>query len=365
MQIPFLDLKLINQAAEQEIIESVTETIKSGWYVLGKKLETFENQFAAYCQAKHCVGVANGLDAISLILKAYDFPIDSEVIVPANTYIASILGILQANLKPVLVEPNPTNYLLDERTVEKHITDKTKAILAVELYGKSSNLPVLRSLADTHKLKLVTDSAQSHGATFSGKATINWVNASAYSFYPTKNLGALGDAGAIITNDDALAERVKYLRNYGSYEKYKFEFPSINSRLDEIQAGILSLKLTYLNKQTERRRQIARRYLQEIENEEITLPPNNSIDDDVWHLFVIRCKHRDELKSYLVAAGIGTDVHYPIPPHKQKALAEFNHHSYPISEQLHREVLSIPMNHTLTEEQINYIISILNAFVCP
>lgn len=362
MQIPFLDLKSINEPHLEEVSQSIIECISSGWYVLGKQVEKFEKNYAAFCEATYCVGLANGLDAITLLLKAYDFPAGSEVIVPANTYIASILGILNAGLTPVLVEPNPANYLLNEDLVEHYITNNTKAILAVELYGKCGNLTKLRSIADRHNLKLISDNAQSHGATFLGKPSIDLLDAATYSFYPTKNLGAMGDAGAVISNDFNIIERVKYLRNYGSLIKYQFDYQGINSRLDEIQATVLSVKLPYLANQLSRRRTVAKRYLTELKPTYISLPPADTVDEDAWHLFVIRSTDREVLREYLKEKGIGTDVHYPVPPHKQPAMSDWKHLSFPITEKVHREILSIPMNHVLSDEQVTYIITTLNAF---
>lgn len=362
MQIPFLDLKSINEPHLEEVSQSIIECISSGWYVLGKQVEKFEKNYAAFCGATYCVGLANGLDAITLLLKAYDFPAGSEVIVPANTYIASILGILNAGLTPILVEPNPANYLLNEDLIEDYITNNTKAILAVELYGKCGNLTKLRSIADRHNLKLISDNAQSHGATFLGKPSIDLLDAATYSFYPTKNLGAMGDAGAVISNDFRIIERLKYLRNYGSLIKYQFDYQGINSRLDEIQATILSVKLPYLANQLSRRRLVAKRYLTELKPTFISLPPADTVDEDAWHLFVIRSTDREVLREYLKEKGIGTDIHYPVPPHKQPAMSDWKHLSFPITEKVHREILSIPMNHVLTDEQVTYIITTLNAF---
>ncbi len=362
MQIPFLDLKALNEPHVAQVSESIADCVNSGWYVLGKHVEKFEKAYAAFCEADSCVGLANGLDAITLLLRAYDFPEKSEVIVPANTYIASILGILNAGLNPILVEPNFATYLLNEDLVEEHITEKTKAILAVELYGKCGNLTKLRRIADKHNLKLISDNAQSHGATYLSKPTIHWLDAAATSFYPTKNLGAMGDAGAVISNDIQLIDRLKYLRNYGSAKKYHFEYQGINSRLDEIQAAVLNVKLLHLPNQIKKRRAIAQRYLNEIKSQYFALPPSDSVNEDAWHLFVIKCPERDELKRYLSKKGIGTDIHYPIPPHKQTAMAEWQHLSFPITEKLHEEVLSIPLNHTLSDEQVTYIISTLISF---
>lgn len=362
MQIPFLDLKTINDPYIKEVNQALTECVNSGWYVLGKQVEKFEQSYAAFCESTYCVGLANGLDAITLLLRAYDFPKGAEVIVPANTYIASILGILNAGLAPIFVEPNASNYLLNEGLVEDKITDKTKAILAVELYGKCGDLVKLRGIADKYNLKLVSDNAQSHGATYLKKPSINWLDAATYSFYPTKNLGAMGDAGAVISNDLHIIERLRHLRNYGSLIKYQFDFQGINSRLDEMQAAILNVKLPYLKSQLNRRRAIAKRYLTEIQSDWVSLPPSDSIDEDAWHLFVIKSSVRESLREYLRKKGIGTDVHYPVPPHKQPAMTAYKHLTFPITENLHCEVLSIPMNHTLSDEHVTYVITTLNDF---
>lgn len=362
MNVPFLDLKLVNNPYEAKIQSIVFSVLSSGWYILGERAKNFEQQFAAYCQSTHCIGVANGLDAISLILKASDFPIGSEVIVPSNTYIATILGILNAGLTPVLVEPDLQTSLLNPENVENHITARTKAIFTVALYGKHGDLQSLRDMADKAGLKLFSDNAQSHGATYRGESSEKWLDAAAYSFYPTKNLGAMGDAGAVVTNNKALAERISSLRNYGSSVKYQFDFPGINSRLDEIQAAVLSVKLPYLKDITRYRRKIAHRYLAEICNEWITLPSADSVDEDAWHLFTVRCKDRNKFRFFLNHNGIVTDVHYPIPPHKQAALKAWNNLSFPISEQIHEEIISIPLNQTMTDEQVSYVILTINAF---
>lgn len=362
MKIPFLDLYELNKSYEEEIRLAVDDVLRSGWFILGKKGEMFEKEFAEFCQSKHCIGLANGLDALVLMLRAFDLPPNSEIIVPANTYIATILAILNAGFRPVLVEPNLATYLLDEDCIEEKITNQTKAILFVELYGNTGSLEKLRHIADKYQLKLLVDAAQSHGVTYRNKPTTHWFDAVAYSFYPTKNLGAMGDAGCVVTNDAAVAQRIKYLRNYGSFEKYKFDYQGINSRLDEFQAVILSVKLPYLSTEIDKRRQIAKRYISEIKNNLIILPTNETASNHAWHLFVVRCEKRDKLKDFLFQNGISTDIHYPIPPHKQKALAQFNSFSFPITEQIHREVISIPLNSTLSENEVTYIIKTLNEF---
>jgi dTDP-4-amino-4,6-dideoxygalactose transaminase len=362
MQIPFLSLKATNQVYEKQISEIVAQTVTSGWYILGKKLELFELEFAKYCGVKHCIGVANGLDALTLLLKASDFPTDSEIIVPANSYIATILAVSNANLSPILVEPFLDNYLIDYQAIEKAITPKTKAILVTHLYGKCCDIAKINALAKKYKLKVFEDAAQAHGATYMGMKAGNLSDGAGFSFYPSKNLGAMGDAGAITTNDDALAERMKSLRNYGSSKKYIFDYQGYNSRLDEIQAAILSIKLPHLDTENQYRRSIAKRYLSEINNPKITLPPTDSVDDDAWHLFVVRVTERDNFRAFLSEAGIGTEVHYPVPPHQQLAYKELSHLSLPITEKIHREIVSLPLNTALTNNEVSYIIDSINKY---
>ena len=362
MTIPFLDLSLINQPYFSEINDKIKDIANSGWYILGKEVLHFEESFAQYCNSKYAIGVGNGLDAIELILKASNLPFKSQVIVPANTYFATILAIVNAGLTPVLVEPDPYTYLIDVNKIEEKITVRTSAILVVELYGKCPDYISLRSLCDKFGLKLFADNAQSHGALYMKRKSAVYPDASAYSFYPTKNLGALGDAGCVITNDKQLKDQIRKTRNYGSDKKYSFQYLGRNSRLDEIQAGVLSLKLKYLDEITLKRRLIAKRYLSEIKNKKISLPLSNSLDEDSWHLFIVTSPIRDELKTYLSNCGIGTEIHYPLPPHKQKALSFLSNLSLPITEKLHRETLSIPLNQSLTEAQIDYIIMSMNSF---
>jgi dTDP-4-amino-4,6-dideoxygalactose transaminase len=362
MQIPFLSLKATNQIYEAQIAEVVSKILSSGWYILGENLKQFENEFAQYCGVKHCIGVANGLDALTIILKASEFPQNSEVIVPANSYIATILSVSNANLIPVLVEPNLNDYLIDYQAIERAITPKTKAILLTHLYGKCCEMGNINALAKKHNLKVFEDAAQAHGAMYEGRKAGNLSDGAGFSFYPSKNLGAMGDAGAITTNDDALAEKIKALRNYGSNQKYVFDYQGYNSRLDEIQAAILNLKLPNLDAENEYRKKIARRYLKEINNPKITLPFDNSVDNDAWHLFVIRTDEREKLRLFLSENGIGTEVHYPISPHKQLAYSNWEKLSFPITEKIHREVLSLPLNSALTEIEISYIIENMNQF---
>jgi dTDP-4-amino-4,6-dideoxygalactose transaminase len=362
MKIPFLSLKATNQVYEEQITKAVAEVIASGWYILGDRLKQFEEDFAQYCGTKHCIGVANGLDALIILLKASEFPADSEVIVPANSYIATMLAVSNVNLTPVPVEPFLDTYLIDYQDIEKAISLQTKAILVTHLYGKCCGMDEINAIAKKYNLKVFEDAAQAHGATYRGKRAGNFSDGAGFSFYPSKNLGAMGDAGAITTNDDALAERIRALRNYGSSEKYIFDYQGYNSRLSEIQAAILQVKLPYLEAENEFRRNIAKRYLIEIKNDKIILPNTNSVENDVWHLFVVRCEGRDNFRKYLSDNGIGTDVHYPIAPYKQLAYQQWQNLQLPITEQIHKTVVSLPLNTTLTPEEISYIIQVVNEY---
>jgi len=360
--IPFLDLNKVNAPYMQAIEEATIRVLHSGQYILGNEVEKFEKAFAAYCEAEFCIGVANGLDAITLIFLALEFPKKSEVIVPANTYIASILPLSFLGLTPVFVEPENVTMLLNPERIIDKITSSTKAILTVDLYGRSCEIEPILKLAKSHNLKVITDAAQSHGAVYQGKKTGNLAHATAFSFYPTKNLGALGDAGAITTSDQELAEKIRYLRNYGSIERYKNKFKGINSRLDEIQAAILNIKLPDLNKGNERRRQIAKRYLTELNVKNLVLPPADRIHEDAWHLFVIRHPNRQALLAFLAANGIQTDIHYPSPIHKQPAYQEYKNLKLHITEKMHNEVLSLPLNPILSDDEVSFIIRTVNQF---
>ena len=364
--IPFLDLKKLNAQYRDELIEVCTRVIDSGWYILGKEVEQFEKEFADYCGVKHCIGVANGLDALILILRAYKelgFISDGdEVIVPANTYIASILAISQNNLIPILVEPDINTYLLDPNKIEEKITPKTKAILPVHLYGQTCEMDKINEIAKKYNLKVIEDSAQSHGAYFNERRSGNLGDASGFSFYPGKNLGALGDAGAVTTNDDDLANAIRAIRNYGSHKKYENIYKGVNSRLDEMQAALLRVKLKYLNNEIENRRKIANYYLTNIKNDKIILPTVRKEDNHVWHLFVIRAENRDKLQQYLTDNGIQTLIHYPIAPHKQNAYKEWNDRNYPITEKIHKEVLSLPMSGVQTMEETQKVVEVVNGF---
>ncbi|VEJ07515.1 DegT/DnrJ/EryC1/StrS aminotransferase [Campylobacter lari] len=356
--ISFLDLHKINARFEDKIKDKINEVINSGWYILGKQCANFETNFAQYCGVKHCIGVANGLDALRIIIKAYEFNKNDEIIVPANTYIASILAITDNLCKPILIEPDINTYNIDAKSIEEKITNKTKAIMVVHLYGQVCNMEPIYALAKKYNLKIIEDCAQAHGANFKGKKVGSLGDAAGFSFYPGKNLGALGDAGCITTNDDLLASKIRALANYGSHKKYENLYAGLNSRLDELQAGILDIKLKHLDSDNQKRKEIADYYMKNIKNENIILP---KIDiDHVWHLFVIRTKFRDKLQKYLNENNIQTIIHYPIPPHKQECYKDFNNLSLPITEQIHNEVLSIPISPVMTQDEILEIIKILN-----
>ena len=367
--IPFLDLKKINAPYEVAFQNKLKSVLKSGWFILGNEVKEFEYNFATYCQAKHCIGVGNGLDALVLIFKGYiqlgKLQKGDEVIVSANTYIASILAILEAGLRPVLIEPKLDTYNINPDLIQENINSKTKAILVVHLYGQLAEMDAINKIALHNNLLVIEDAAQSHGARIEVEDQNTWHNGGdvqAYSFYPGKNLGALGDGGAIVTNDDDLAKVVSVLRNYGSETKYYNEYQGVNSRLDELQAAFLNVKLPHLDSDNEKRRLVAHRYLTEIKNEKIVLPYWDKSNNHVFHLFVIRTKNRQELQEFLAQNNIQTLIHYPIPPHKQKALVAYNEYSFLITEKIHDEVLSLPITPVLTEEEVNHIIKILNQY---
>ena len=365
--IPFLDLKAINAQYRDELVDACTRVIDSGWYIGGSELEQFEQQFANYCGTKYAIGVANGLDALILTLRAWKelgkLKEGDEVIVPSNTYIASILAISANNLTPILVEPCIYSFNIDPNKIETAMTSRTKAIIPVHLYGQLADMPAIMDTAKRHELLVLEDSAQAHGACLDGKRAGSWGDASGFSFYPGKNLGALGDAGAITTNDEELANTLRALRNYGSYEKYKNLFQGVNSRLDEIQAAMLNVKLNHLNDEIAHRRKLANAYLKGINNNAIILPKKEDDSAHVWHVFVIRCEHRDELQKYLTDNGVQTLIHYPIPPHQQPAYKEWNDQSYLISEKIHAEVLSLPIGPTITDEEVATVIAACNSFI--
>ena len=364
--IKFLDLQRINTQYEKELKEAASRVINSGWYLMGKELETFEQSYASFCRVKHCLGVGNGLDALRLIFKAYIelgvMQKGDEVIVPANTYIASVLAISDNDLVPVFVEPNLETYNLDSTLIEQAITSKTKAILAVHLYGQISIDQQLLSICKKQNLKLVEDAAQSHGAEWNGKISGGIGDAAGHSFYPGKNLGALGDAGAVTTNDKFLAETISALRNYGSHKKYENIFQGLNSRLDEIQAAFLNIKLKYINKDIIKRREVADYYLKNIKNSKIVLPELYKREGHVWHLFVVRTLNRHKLQSYLMKNGVQSLIHYPIPVHKQSAYDQYKSLELPITELIHDQVLSLPISPVYEKDELLTIVTLINDF---
>ena len=366
MQIPFLSLKSITEKYSDEIHAAVQRVVDSGWYLQGKENETFENNYAKYIGSKYCIGVANGLDALIWIVRAYKelgfFNDGDEIIVPANTYIASILAITENNLKPVLVEPTFENLEIDDNKIEERITSKTKGIMIVHLYGRCAYTDKIGELCKKYNLKLIEDNAQAHGCRFGGKRTGSLGDAAGHSFYPGKNLGALGDAGAVTTDNQELAECVRALANYGSAKKYVFKYCGRNSRLDEIQAAVLDVKLKYLDEDNANRQRIAAYYYDNINNPKITLP--NRLDDknNVYHLFPIFCEQRDDFQQYLKNNGIQTLIHYPIPPHKQECYKEWNGISLPITEQIHNQELSLPISPVLTLAEAEEVVRVINRF---
>ncbi|WP_232307760.1 DegT/DnrJ/EryC1/StrS family aminotransferase [Aeromonas veronii] len=364
--INFLDLKAINKQYQQELKDACARVIDSGWYIMGNELSQFETEFSAYCGTKHAIGLANGLDALILSLRAWKvlgkLKAGDEVIVQANTYIASVLAITENDLVPVLVEPNPASYNLDPATLAAAITCKTKAILPVHLYGQLCPMPEIMAIAQEHNLLVLEDCAQAHGAEINGKRAGNWGDAAGFSFYPGKNLGALGDAGAVTTNDDELAQTIRALRNYGSHKKYENLYQGVNSRLDEIQAAMMRVKLPYLEGETARRQRIAQSYRTRINNPFVTLPCVENEGAHVWHLFVVRSDVRELLQQWLSEQGIQTLIHYPIPPHKQKAYPEFQDYRLPLTEQIHQQVLSLPMDPTMNDDAVTRVIDAVNGF---
>jgi dTDP-4-amino-4,6-dideoxygalactose transaminase len=365
--IKFLDLHKINESYEALFQDKLKLVLDKGWYILGNEVEQFENHFADYCGTKFCIGVGNGLDALTLIFKAYielgKLQKGDEIIVPANTYIASVLAIMQADLVPVLVEPDEKTFNLNANLLVEKITSKTKAILVVHLYGQLAEMEKINYLANEHGLLVIEDAAQAHGAKLKDKKAGNLSDAAGFSFYPSKNLGALGDGGAITTNDSELAKILFLLRNYGSEVKYYNDFIGVNSRLDELQAAFLNVKLPHLDAGNAKRVAIAKRYLNEITNDKIILPFFDNSQNHVFHLFVIRTKNRNELQQYLKDNGIQTQIHYPIPPHNQKALTHLNHLTFPLTEQIHDEVLSLPMSPVMSEVEVDFVIKIVNQWM--
>ncbi|QOD11853.1 DegT/DnrJ/EryC1/StrS family aminotransferase [Psychrobacter sp. 28M-43] len=363
---PFLDLKTTNAQYRDELVAAATRVIDSGWYVQGTEVKAFEQEFSAYCATKHTIGVANGLDALTLTLRAWKemgkLQEGDEVIVPANTYIASILAITENRLVPVLVEPDLVTYNLCPKNVEAAITEKTRVILPVHLYGQLADMPAIMAIAKRHSLLVLEDSAQAHGASINGKKAGSWGDASGFSFYPGKNLGALGDAGAVTTSDDELAQVIRALGNYGSHKKYENLYQGVNSRLDEIQAAMLRVKLRHIDKDIAARRAVAKAYIEGINHPSITLPDWQNEQSHVFHLFVIRTNQRNELQQYLLDHDVQSLIHYPLPPHKQHAYSQWETLNYPITEIIHDQVLSLPISPVITTKQTLDIVTKINLF---
>lgn len=365
--IDFLNLAKTNGKYKDELMDAASRVLDSGWFILGEELNQFEMEFASYCRVKHCIGVGNGLDALHLILKGYGIGPGDEVIVPSNTYIATWLAVSHAGAITIPVEPDMTTYNIDPLLIEEKITKRTKAIIAVHLYGQVCEMDKINAIAKQYNIKVIEDSAQAHGALYHGKRTGSLGDASGFSFYPGKNLGALGDAGAVTTDDDDLAKRVRILRNYGSEKKYYNKIKGFNSRLDELQAAFLRVKLKYLDYENQKRREIAQYYCENIINADIVLPslssslchPLSQSLNHVWHQFVIQYADRDYLQHYLLMNGINTMIHYPVPPHKQAAYLSMRNLKLSIAERIHNCVISLPINVTLKTDDLDLIIKYL------
>ena len=362
MKIPFSTVEMMHREIEAEMLEKFREVYENNWFIQGKEVERFEEEFAAYCGAAYCIGCGNGLDALYLILKAYGIGTGDEVIVPSNTYIATALAVSYTGARPVFVEPRLESYNIDPEKIEEKITEHTKAVIAVHLYGQPAEMEAVRSIADRHGLKVIEDAAQAHGAVYKGTRTGNLGDAAGFSFYPGKNLGALGDGGAVVTNDPKLAEKVRALGNYGSDYKYHHIYQGNNSRLDEVQAGLLRVKLKELERWNGERIKIAQRYSKEIRNPAILLPTVSEDCTHVYHIYAVRCEQREALEAYLEERGIGTNKHYPIPMHLQGAYQELGipKGALPLAEQISRTQLSLPLYYGMTQEQVTYVIEALN-----
>lgn len=364
--VPFLNLKAINNAYAAELKEACSRVIDSGWYILGEELSAFESEFASFCGTKYAVGVANGLDALTLVLRAWrelgKLKPNDEVIVPANTYIASILAITENGLKPVLVDPDISTFNLNIDGIKSAITSKTRVILPVHLYGQISPMKEIMEIARVHNLLVLEDCAQAHGSKIENVRAGNWGDAAGFSFYPGKNLGALGDAGAITTNNPELFDTLKAIRNYGSHRKYENLYKGVNSRLDEIQAAMLRVKLKYLDSETTRRQKIARIYLNDINNLLIEKPFITDGASHVFHLFVVKVEDRESFSQYLTEKKVESLIHYPIAPHNQRALREFKDYNLPITEEIHKQVISLPLDPTMAIEDVNYVVQVVNGF---
>jgi dTDP-4-amino-4,6-dideoxygalactose transaminase len=364
MKIPFVSFESMHKEIKEEILNKFKEVFEKNWFIKGEEVKGFEEEFAEYCGTRYCIGCGNGLDALYLILRGYDIGEGDEVIVPSNTFIATALAVSYTGANPVFVEPDLVNYNINPELIEKSITNKTKAIIAVHLYGQPADMDEINAIAKKHNLKVIEDSAQSHGALYKGKRTGSLGDASAFSFYPGKNLGAIGDAGAVVTNNKGLADKIRAIGNYGSDEKYHHIYKGTNSRLDEVQAAFLRIKLRNLNKWNEKRRYIAWKYINDINNSNIIKPTEADYAKHVWHLFVVRTGKRDELEKYLNENDIGTTIHYPIPIHLQGSYDELKIRKgvLPIAEKISNEVISLPIWYGMKDEEINYVIDKINSW---
>lgn len=360
--IKFLDLKKINNRYREEIASRIKDILDKGWYLQGEENENFTKNFANFCGTKFALGVANGLDALNLIIKAYGFGNGDEIIVPANTYIATILAISENGCIPILVEPDIKTYNINPDSIEEKITTKTKAIMVVHLYGQAVQMEKIWKLAKKYNLKIIEDSAQAHGAIYQENRTGNLGDASGFSFYPGKNLGCIGDGGAVTTNDEELFNKIKAIANYGSDRKYHHIYKGVNSRLDEIQAAVLDIKLNHLDSDNNKRREISKYYRENIKNSKIILPETYDEKSHVWHIFAVRTQNRDEFQKYLTEKGIQTIIHYPTPPHKQGAYKEWNNLSFPITEEIHNTILSLPISPVMTDSEIEKVVEVVNEF---
>ncbi|MGN0496600.1 MAG: DegT/DnrJ/EryC1/StrS family aminotransferase [Lachnospiraceae bacterium] len=365
MKVPFVSFKPMEQELNSEFHEAFERVFTRSWYIDGKEDKDFEDSFAKFCDSKYCIGVGNGLDALMLSLKALGIGAGDEVIVPSNTYIATALAVTYTGATPIFVEPDIRTYNIDPALIEEHITKRTKAIMPVHLYGQPADMDPIMEIAKKYNLYVVEDCAQAHGATYKGRMVGSFGDSAGFSFYPGKNLGALGDAGAVVTNNEVLANKIRALGNYGSDYKYHHIYKGNNSRLDEMQAAFLSVKLPHLSRMNEERRRIASRYIEGITNPLIILPTVMEEVIPVWHIFACRCKRRDELADYLEKNGIGTNKHYPIPMHLQECYRDLGYQAgdYPIAEEISKTQLSLPMYYGMTEEEIQYVINTLNAFM--
>lgn len=360
--IKFLDLKKINNRYREEIDSRIKNILDKGWYLQGEENENFTKNFANFCGTKFALGVANGLDALNLIIKAYGFGNGDEIIVPANTYIATILAISENGCIPILVEPDIKTYNINPDSIEEKITSKTKAIMVVHLYGQAVQMEKIWKIAKKYNLKIIEDSAQAHGAIYQENRTGNLGDASGFSFYPGKNLGCIGDGGAVTTNDEELFNKIKAIANYGSDRKYHHIYKGVNSRLDEIQAAVLDIKLKHLDSDNNKRREISKYYRENIKNSKIILPDTYDEKSHVWHIFAVRTKNRDEFQKYLTEKGIQTIIHYPTPPHKQGAYKEWNNLSFPITEEIHNTILSLPISPVMTDSEIEKVVEVVNEY---